>query len=235
MDELLAHHSGLESPLYKMKIHAVIFDLDGTIVDTEPLQQLAFNQLLEKNGIDYCISEAEYGRVFVGVSVRENAEWLIRRFGLPQTQDEIRDEHYALYLRLIADPKNLSAMSGLMPLLANLRSRDIARGVATGSPRDHAEIVLRGLGIESHFRAVVTGSDISKPKPDPEIYLRALAALNVAAEDAIALEDSAAGIAAAKAAGLFAVAVPNRYTAQQDLSRADARVENLGQVVEIIA
>lgn len=218
-----------------MAITTVVFDLDGTIVDTEPLQQLAFNQLLEKNGIDYCLSEEEYGRVFVGVSVKENAMWLVQRCGLTLTPGEIHAEHNALYARLISDPKNLSAMPGLMMLLAHLRSRNIVRAVATGSPRDHAEVVLRGLGIESHFRAVVTGSEISKPKPDPEIYLRALAALNVAAENVIALEDSASGITAAKGAGLFAIAVPNRYTAQQDLSRADARVENLGQIVEMIA
>ena len=211
----------------------MIFDLDGTIVDTEPLQQLAFNQLLEKNGIHYHIGEEEYGRVFVGVSVRENAEWLIRKFRLQLTPAEIHAEHAALYVRLIADPQNLVAMPGLSALLAHLQVKRIPCGVATGSPRDHAEIVLSGLGIESHFRAVVTGSDIQCPKPDPEIYLRALAALDVAAENTVALEDSAAGVGAAKAAGLFAIAVPNRYTAQQDLARADARLENLGQVIEM--
>ena len=212
----------------------VIFDLDGTIVDTEPLQQLAFNRLLAKNGIDYCISEEEYGRVFVGVSVQENAEWLIRRFCMPNTPDEIRAAHDMLYARLIADQQNLAAMPGLMTLLAHLQARDIACGVATGSPRAHAEMVLRGLKIDSHFRAVVTGSDISKPKPDPEIYLRALQALEVEPNEAIALEDSAAGIAAAKAAGLYAIAVPNRYTAQQDMSHADVWVENLWQVGKIL-
>lgn len=213
---------------------AVIFDLDGTIVDTEPLQQRAFNQLLKQMGIDYTIGEEEYGRVFVGVSVRENAEWLISRFGIAQTPDEIRASHDRLYANLIANPTNLAGMPGLMPLLANLKARKINRGVATGSPREHAEMVLRGLNIGSEFCAVVTGSDISKPKPDPEIYVRACVALRVEPRTAIALEDSAAGIAAAKSAGLYTVAVPNRYTAQQDMSGADARVENLGQVVELI-
>lgn len=218
-----------------MAIAAVIFDLDGTIVDTEPLQQLAFNQLLKRNGIDYCIGEEEYGRVFVGVSVQENAEWLIQRFGLPYTPDEIRAAHDALYAGLIADPKNLVVMPGLMTLLTHLQTRNITRGVATGSPRDHAEMVLRGLKIESKFSAVVTGSDIGKPKPDPEIYMRALEVLRVEPHAAVALEDSAAGISAAQAAGLYAIAVPNRYTAQQDLSGADARMENLGQVINIMS
>ncbi len=217
-----------------MTTQAVIFDLDGVIVDSEPLQQRAFNQLLAQHGIDYHIGDEEYGKFFVGVSVVENAKWLMTRLGLKCSVDQIRVEQDAIYSRFIADPKNLVAREGFYTLLDHLKSRDLMRGLATGSPRHHVEMVLRGLKIDSCFRAVVTGSEISNPKPDPEIYLRTVHTLQVEPQHAIALEDSAAGIAAAKAAGLHAIAVPNRYTAQQDLSHADAWVENLSQVIEFI-
>ncbi len=217
-----------------MKTQAVIFDLDGVIVDSEPLQQRAFNQLLAQHGIDYHIGDEEYGKFFVGVSVVENAKWLMTRLGLKCSVDQIRVEQDAIYSRFIADPKNLVVREGFYTLLDHLKSRDLMRGLATGSPRHHVEMVLRGLKIDSCFRAVVTGSEISNPKPDPEIYLRTVHTLQVEPQYAVALEDSAAGIAAAKAAGLHAIAVPNRYTAQQDLSHADAWVENLSQVIEFI-
>ena len=148
---------------------AVVFDLDGLIVDTEPLQQRAFNELLAERGINYHITLEEYGKFFVGVSVKENARWLQTKLGLKNSSEEILARHNALYSRLIAAPENLAAMPGLMPLLEHLQQRGIPCAVATGSPHDHAKLVLRGLNIETYFRAVVTGSDITRPKPDPEI------------------------------------------------------------------
>ncbi len=217
-----------------MKIKAVIFDLDGLIVDTEPLQQRAFNQLLVQHGINYQIGDEEYGKFFVGVSVQENAKWLITRLGVSSTADQIRINQDAVYTSLISDPKNLIARDGLYDLLEYLESRELTRGVATGSPRHQVEMILRGLKIDSCFRAVVTGSEISRPKPDPEIYLRAAKSLQVEPHAAIALEDSAAGVAAAKSAGLHVIAVPNGHTKHQDLSRADARLESLKEVIALI-
>lgn len=217
-----------------MTLQAVIFDLDGVIVDSEPLQRRAFNQLLVEHGVAYEIGEEEYGEFFVGVSVEENAKWLSAHLGLNSSADQIRVEQDAIYMSLISDPKNLVARDGLYALLDRLQTLGLTRGVATGSPRHQVEIVLRGLKIEDCFRAVVTGSEASSPKPDPEIYLRAVQALQVEPRYAIALEDSGAGIGAAKAAGLKVIAVPNEYTKHQDLSHADARAEDLTQVIDII-
>lgn len=217
-----------------MRIKAVIFDLDGVIVDSEPLQQRAFNQLLAQHGINYQIGDEEYGKFFVGVSVEENAKWLRDRLGLDRTPEQIRDEQDAIYVELISDPKNLIARQGLRALLDDLGWRELTRAVATGSPRHQVEIVLRGMKIESCFRAVVTGSEISKPKPDPEIYRLVLQALKLAPSDAIVLEDSAAGVASAKGAGLHVIAVPNEHTKHQDLSQADVRVGSLSQVINFL-
>lgn len=217
-----------------MKIKAVIFDLDGLIVDTESLQQRAFNQFLGQQGIKYQIGDEEYGKFFVGVSMQENAKWLTTRLGVWISAEQIRIDQDAIYTSLISDPKNLIARDGLDDLLGYLELGGLTRGVATGSPRHQVEIILRGLKIESCFSAVVTGSEISRPKPDPEIYLQAAQALHVDPQRAVALEDSAAGISAAKAAGLHAIAVPNQYTKHQDLSHADARLDGLSGVIEMI-
>ncbi len=217
-----------------MTLQAVIFDLDGLVVDTEPLQQRAFNQLLSQHGIAYQISDEEYGKFFVGVSVEENANWLTTRLGLKSSANQIRIDQDTIYTSLIQDPANLIATDGLYELLNYLESRGLKRGVATGSPRHQVEIILRGLEIDMCFRVVVTGSEISIPKPDPEVYRRAIQALRVDAKNAIALEDSAAGVASAQAAGLYAIAVPNHFTKHQDLSSADATFGNLTQIIEWI-
>lgn len=217
-----------------MPLHAVIFDLDGLIVDSEPLQRRAFNQLLVHHGINYQIDDEEYGRFFVGVSVQDNANWLTTHLGLNRTADQIRVDQDAIYMSLIEDSQNLVARDGLYDLLGYLESRGVTCSVATGSPRHQVEIILRALKIESFFRTVVTGSEISNPKPHPEVYTRAIQSLRVDPNHAIALEDSAAGVAAAKSAGLHVIAVPSEHTKHQDLSRADDRFENLTQIIEWI-
>jgi len=96
------------------------------------------------------------------------------------------------------------------------------------------DTILRGLGIAERFRAVVGGTDVPCGKPPPDVYLRAAEELGFAPAQCAAIEDSATGVIAAKAAGLRAIVVPNRYTALQDLSRADAQVRSLEQVMGLL-
>ncbi|MBI3914755.1 MAG: HAD family phosphatase [Chloroflexi bacterium] len=213
---------------------AVIFDLDGLIVDSEPLHQESFNILLARHGIAYRIAEEEYGRVFVGVPVRENCEWLIANLGLKISAEQAIVEREAAFLELISNPRNLVVMPGAREIIERLREKDIPLALATGASRAEAETMLRGIGMTGHFRAVVTGSDVARGKPAPDIYLRALERMGFAGENCLALEDSASGIAAAKSAGLRVIAVPNRYTRHQDLSGADEKVESLEEMINLM-
>ena len=215
-----------------MQTQAVIFDLDGLLVDTEPLHRRVFNATLARHGIAYEIQDEEFGREFVGISQCENSEYLITRFGIRASAEELTREHRAEYERIIADPKNLVMMPGAPILFGELQGRGMTMAIASGSPRRQVETILNGLGIASLFRAIVTGSDVAKLKPAPDAYLRACDELCMDAAHCLALEDSASGAMAAQAAGLRVVVVPNRYTRHQDLAVADARVENLAQVIE---
>jgi HAD superfamily hydrolase (TIGR01509 family) len=217
-----------------VQTQAVIFDLDGLLVDTEPLHRRVFNATLARHGFVYEIQDEEFGCEFVGISQRENSEYLIARFGIRASADELTRDHRAEYERIIADPKNLMLMPGAAILIDELQRRGAAMAIASGSPRSQVEAILRGLGVAALFRAIVTGSDVMNGKPAPDVYLRACAELRVDAARCVALEDSAAGAAAAKAAGVRVIVVPNRYTRHQDLARADARVEDLAQVVGLL-
>ncbi len=217
-----------------MQTQAVIFDLDGLLVDTEPLHRRVFNATLARHGVAYEIQDEEFGREFVGISQCENSEYLIARFGIRASADELSREHRAEYERIIADPKNLMLMPGASILFDELQRRGAPMAIASGSPRGQVEAILRGLSITALFRAIVTGSDVANLKPAPDAYWRACAELRVDAARCLALEDSAAGAAAAKAAGLRVIVVPNRYTRHQDLALADARVNDLAQVKEFL-
>ncbi len=215
-------------------VQAVILDLDGLMVDTEPLHQRAFNTLLKRHGVDYQFETEEYGRCFVGIPVIYNADYLIKRFNLRGTSQAIIAEREGIYEELITDSRNLTAMPGVFQLLDDLRARGLPLAVASGSPRNQVLMILRGLGIIERFRAVVAGDDVAKTKPAPDVYLRAAEKIGIAPTHCVALEDSATGVTAAKAAGLRAIAVPNQYTAHQDLSHADARIPSLQVALEYV-
>ena len=215
-----------------MQTQAVIFDLDGLLVDTEPLHRCVFNATLARHGVAYEIQEEEYGREFVGISQCENSAYLITRFGICASTDELTREHVVNYERIIADPKNLMLMLGAHALFDELQGRGMPMAIASGSPRSQVETIVRGLGITALFRVIVTGSDVANGKPAPDVYLRACAELRTDAARCVAIEDSASGAAAAQAAGLRVVVVPNRYTRHQDLAFADVRAESLAQVIK---
>ncbi len=213
---------------------AVVLDLDGLMVDSEPVHQRAFEMLLARHGIDRKFTEEECGRYFVGIPIQGNVEWLASQFDLKGTVEEIIAEREAIYEALIADPANLILMPGVFEVLDDLSARGLPVGVASASPRNQVDTILRGLGIAARFRAVVAGDDVPRTKPAPDVYERATKELGIAPANCVAIEDSATGIASAQAAGLPVIVVPNRYTAHQDLSRADARVGNLGQVMALL-
>ncbi len=213
---------------------AVILDLDGLLIDSEPVHQRAFETLLAWHGIDRRFTVEEYGQYFVGIPVKENAEWLVTHFDLKSAPGDIISEREAIYEELLGDPANLIPMPGLFALLDALSARGLPLGVASGSPRNQVDMILRGMGVAARFRTVVAGDDVAHTKPAPDVYLRAAQELGIKPARCIAIEDSATGLAAAKAAGLYAIAVPNRYTAHQDLSQADAQVRSLSEVMEWI-
>lgn len=212
----------------------LIFDLDGLIVDTEPLYKRSANLILEVCGVDYRFETEEYGRIFTGRAVAENAEYLRERFGLPQTAAQITTAVFALYNMLIADAENLVMMPGVRELLDYAAQSSIRMAIATSARPEQIEVVLRGLNLQHQFNALAGNPGHLKPKPAPDVYLEALRALDARAEESAAFEDSSSGVRAAKAAGLFVFAVPNEFTKHQDFSMADRVQSSLVNVLNFL-
>ncbi len=214
------------------KFNVVIFDLDGLITDTEPLHRQAFNLVLRACKVNYEYDTAEYGRTFTGYVVLENAERVRERFGLAQTAHEIADAQRALYNLFIADAENVRLMPGVTELLAELAAQNFRVAVASSSRPEHLHLVLRGVNLLARFQTLVGNDGTLKPKPAPDVYLRAAAQLGANPAETVALEDSSSGVRAARAAGLTVFAVPNEYTKMQDFSTAHAVYPNLNAVRE---
>lgn len=215
-------------------MQTVILDLDGLIVNTEPLHRMAFNMVLETCGVDYRIGAQEYGRAFSGVPQLGNAEALRARFGLPQPVESVSQAQRALFQLLIGDARNLEPMPGLYELLDGLKAQGTRLAVASGSLAAHVEIMLRGLQIRDRFEVVVSADGTLPNKPAPDLYFKALADLGARADECVALEDSATGVQAADGAGLFVIAVPNEYTRGQSFGAADVVLDDLHRAREFL-
>ncbi len=217
------------------RFKCVIFDIDGLICNTEPLHQRAFNIVMEAVGADHVFDAEEYGRIMTGRSVAENAEYARERFALAADAADLAAAHRAIFNVLISDAENVEAMPGLDDLLNFLFAQDVKMAVASSSVSEHVEKMLRAVNLATTFDIIVSGSGDIKPKPAPDIYLKALQETQSAPAETVAIEDSGSGIAAARAAGLFAIAVKNDYTRHHDLSNADLVTDNLTEVRDYLS
>lgn len=194
-------------------VQAVIFDMDGLMVDTEPLALQAWQQVLTAYG--YTLDEALY-RQMVGRRTDQSTQMLLDVYALPLTAAELMQRKTAVFARMRA--QGVPVMPGLAELEAALAARAMPWGVATSSPRAHAVEILQQLGLTAVCQAIAAGDEVAQGKPAPDIYLLAAQRLGVAPAACLALEDSAPGCQAALAAGMQVVAVPNGFTKTADFS-----------------
>jgi len=206
------------------RFRAAIFDLDGLLLDTEPGWQRAEAELLRRHGHAYSEADAEAS---LGSPVWAMVDGYAARLGLDAAG---RDQLLAELMELARAEygADLALRPGAGELLARLHGT-IPLGVASNTPTDLVRAALTASRLAEYFDAVVTAEDVARPKPAPDIYLEACRRLQVAPDQAVALEDSSLGIAAAHDAGLAVVAVPQ--FAGVDTSVADYVVSSLGVLV----
>jgi HAD superfamily hydrolase (TIGR01509 family) len=160
----------------------------------------------------------------MGRRVRELTDVLAARLGQPP--DQVFAEREAIFWELL-EGEGVQAMPGLGKAIASFAAAALPLAVVSSGTSDYVEFVLRWLGVRGAFQVVVSGEEVRRGKPDPEGYLLAARLLRAEPPDCVALEDTAHGIAAARAAGMHAIAIPNPLTAGMDFSGADAVVDDL--------
>ena len=201
---------------------AVIFDLDGVLWDGEPLYHEAFNLVLAPYG--HRVSDDDYAQI-IGLSVEAAWQWVLRRFDLTASPDGFLRAYNEAVLRLLQRP--VEPLPGVRPLIDALRSRGVPIAVATASLRPWVDATLRGLGLRDAFAVVVSASEVENAKPAPDLFLSAAARLDVPPDRCLVVEDTAPGIAAAKAAGMYAVQLRAASTALPPLPEADLVLDAL--------
>ena len=189
---------------------ALLFDIDGTLADTDALHLEAFNQVFGPRG--HIFDHARFTKELQGFSTASiSARFLADE--PPERQAAIMGEKEAVFRSLVSG--KIQPMPGLMTLLALADRASIPIVAVTNAPRLNAEMLLSGLGIMDRFKAVVIGDELPHAKPHPMPYLEGLRAVNAAPDLSVAFEDSRSGIKSASAAGIATVGI------RTSLSHAD--------------
>lgn len=207
------------------RLQALIFDFDGLILDTELPEVLAWEAVFEQHG---CRAPEDWWVDAIGRGadqiVRTPYDMLEELTGCPLNRAEVA-EAQGLAFEKILDAGD--ALPGVRELIEAAAGAGVKLAVASSSRHDWVDGFLARLRLDSNFQSVRCADDVAAAKPFPDLYLAAVASLGVDSSACVALEDSPNGIAAAKAAGLTCVAVPNQLTRRLDLSAADARLPGL--------
>ncbi|MEU0250193.1 HAD family phosphatase [Streptomyces sp. NPDC006235] len=183
---------------------SVIFDLDGTLVDSEPNYYEASRQTLADYGVtDFGWTDHER---YVGISTRETvADW-IGRYGLPASVEELFTAKNRRYLELAS--RSTRAYPEMRTFVELLAAEGVPMAVASGSSPEAIEAVLAGTGLDAHLRTVVSVDEVAHGKPAPDVFLEAARRLGADPAACVVLEDAAPGAAAAHAAGMRCIAIP---------------------------
>lgn len=224
------------------RCEAIIFDVDGTLADTEEVHRQAFNLAFGSCRLDWVWDAKLYAELLQVTGGKERIASYIQRLQRPAAEQrwlvelipEIHRAKTRLYRELL-EVGQVRARSGVRRLLLEARTAGIRVAIAsTTSPENIEPLITAGLGPQamSWFDTIAAGDIVSKKKPAPDIYNVALQSLGIQPACAIAVEDSAIGVESAKAAGLFTVATPSLWTQAQDFSEADLLLGSLGDPEE---
>jgi HAD superfamily hydrolase (TIGR01509 family) len=198
--------------------------MDGTLVDSEPLHLLAYQQLTEKFGGTYTEDD---NREFLGRKDADVCRALVARLNINLTAEQVVARKEELLTKLLQDAQ---PRPGVMAVLDKAHNLGIPMAIASSATMPTIELVVDILKIRLYFKSLTSGDEVAHGKPEPDVFLLASQRLQVKAEDCLVIEDTINGIKAAKAAGMTCLAIPCEATRHQDHSQADVQMESLEQL-----
>ena len=204
-------------------IKTVVFDMDGVIIDSEPIHLEIQHQLLNKFNIS--LTPDEY-QSFIGRSSKNMWQELIQRFQLPVALDEVLALDKIHYHQKLRSLPNLEAIPGVKPLITELIQRQLNLLLASSSSQESISVVLDLFQMGDIFQHRISGADLQWSKPHPQIFQKAAQVVNNLPEECVVIEDSMHGVSAAKSAGMYCIGFRNPNSGNQDLSAADLVIDD---------
>jgi beta-phosphoglucomutase len=208
-------------------IKTVIFDMDGVIIDTEPVHHHAF--FTQFGELNIPVSEAEYA-TFLGKSTRNVFQHLKQKYQLTQEIDDLLKRKRAIFNERFDTDADLDLLPGVRALIEDLHTHGVQLVLASSASKGTIARVFNRFGLAPYFTHLVSGEDFAESKPNPAIFLHAAEVSGTPVGECIVIEDSANGVAAAKAAGIYCVGYASEHSAGQDLRLADLVIRDFAEL-----
>lgn len=201
----------------------VIWDMDGVVIDSEPIHNKISLAAYKKYGINLTDEEA---MDLIGKSNKDIWSDFKEKYSLKETVEDLTKEELLQNIKYYNE-NHAEPIKGVVDLLKELKETGIKVALASSSPMSFINLILDKLQIKEYFGLVLSGENFTKSKPDPQLFLAALDYFKVKPEEAVIIEDSNKGVIAAKRANINCVGFINKNSGNQDLSLADVQVEDL--------
>lgn len=208
-------------------INTVIFDMDGVIVDTEPVHKYAFFKHFKQIGLE--ISNKEYD-TFRGLSTKNLYQKIKDKYNLKQGVEELVQQKRNIFNQAFVEKKDLDLLPGMRNLIENLYKEKFQLILATSSARVTLTKVFNRFKLFPYFSHIVSGEDFPKSKPDPAIFLKAVELSKKTKQNCIIIEDSTNGVLAANAAGVFCIGYSSDRSGDQDLKNANMIIHHFNEL-----
>ncbi len=208
-------------------LQAAIFDMDGVIIDSEPLHYRAYHQMFEEVGIDV---SAELYDSLTGKSTINVCKQLKEHFGLAQEPIElasIKRKHYDV---IFENDKDFDLIKGVRQLIENYHENGLTLVLGSSATMASIDRIFKRFDLNQYFKAKLSGAELKASKPHPEIFIKAAEATGFSTEECIVIEDATNGIEAAKGAGIFCVGFDSEHSKNQDYSKADLVINDFNDV-----
>lgn len=208
------------------QIEAAIFDMDGVLIDSEPLHFMSDITLLRRLNIE---TDKEYHNKYVGFSAPDKWKEIIAEFNIQNSLQEMLNMSVSTKLELLKQ-SDYGPIEGIPELLEELNANKIPVAVASSSSGTFIQEVLKKIQVEKYITQWVSGETVARSKPEPDIFLKTAEVLKVNPQGCVVIEDSKNGVIAAKRAGMKCVGFFNVNSGNQDLSRADIIVDKIHRI-----
>lgn len=208
-------------------LKAAIFDMDGVIIDSEPLHYRAYHQMFDEVGIDVT---AELYDSLTGKSTINVCKQLKEHFGLSQEPIElasIKRKHYDV---IFENDKDFDLIKGVRQLIENYHENDLTLVLGSSATMASIDRIFKRFDLNQYFKAKLSGAELKASKPHPEIFIKAAEATGFTAQECIVIEDATNGIEAAKGAGIFCVGFDSEHSKNQDYSKADLVINDFSEI-----